>query len=184
MQEYKEFHELDRNHPSVILRSLTCETGPGADIKVIQALYDQCKKMSGGLVVDDSSWIEWNRVFDFYDDHPYGNNHTWVATLDRLKKYIATSKYGVKPLCLGEAIAADTWVPTKPMLEAIAKAKADPKQAWSLDERGYPFWVPGFFDANQKWLERMGRVCGGAMDEEELYRGFKDLCLSDAKVSD
>jgi hypothetical protein len=169
MQEYKEFHELDRNHPSVILRSLTCETGPGADIKVIQALYDQCKKMSGGLVVDDSSWIEWNRVFDFYDDHPYGNNHTWVATLDRLKKYIATSKYGVKPLCLGEAIAADTWVPTKPMLEAIAKAKADPKQAWSLDERGYPFWVPGFFDANQKWLERMGRACGGKVDEGVLH---------------
>ncbi|MBL8821466.1 MAG: beta galactosidase jelly roll domain-containing protein [Planctomycetia bacterium] len=170
MQEYKEFHELDRNHPSVILRSLTCETGPGADIKVIQALYDQCKKMCGGLVVDDSSWIEWNRVFDFYDDHPYGNNHTWVATLDRLKKYIATSKYGVKPLCLGEAIAADTWVPTKPMLEAIAKAKADPKQAWSIDERGYPFWVPGFFDANRKWLERMGRVCGGEVDEEKLYQ--------------
>ncbi|MFO0814412.1 MAG: glycoside hydrolase family 2 TIM barrel-domain containing protein [Gemmatales bacterium] len=169
MQEYKEFHQLDRNHPSVILRSLTCETGPSADIKVIQALYDQCKKMCGGLVVDDSSWIEWNRVFDFYDDHPYGNNHTWVATLDRLKKYIATSKYGVKPLCLGEAIAADTWVPTKPMLEAIAKAKADPKQAWSLDERGYPFWVPGFFDANRKWLERMGRVCGGPVDEESLY---------------
>lgn len=169
MQEYKEFHELDRNHPSVILRSLTCETGPGADIKVIQALYDQCKKMSGGLVVDDSSWIEWNRVFDFYDDHPYGNNHTWVATLDRLKKYIANSKYGVKPLCLGEAIAADTWVPTKPMLEAIAKAKADPKQAWSLDERDYPFWVPGFFDANQKWLERMGKVCGGRVNESMLY---------------
>lgn len=170
MQEYKEFHELDRNHPSVILRSLTCETGPGADIKVIQALYDQCKKMSGGLVVDDSSWIEWNRVFDFYDDHPYGNNHTWVATLDRLKKYIANSKYGVKSLCLGEAIAADTWVPTKPMLDAIAKAKADPKQAWSLDERGYPFWVPGFFDANRKWLERMGRVCGGEVDEDRLHR--------------
>lgn len=170
MQEYKEFHELDRNHPSVILRSLTCETGPGADLKVIQSLYDQCKKMCGGLVVDDSSWIEWNRVFDFYDDHPYGNNHTWVATLDRLKKYIATSKYGVKPLCLGEAIAADTWVPTKPMLEAIAKAKADPKQAWSFDERGYPFWVPGFFDANQKWLERMGKVCGGPVDEIRLHQ--------------
>jgi hypothetical protein len=169
MQEYREFHQLDRNHPSVILRSLTCETGPSADIKVIQALYDQCKKMCGGLVVDDSSWIEWNRVFDFYDDHPYGNNHTWVATLDRLKKYIATSKYGIKPLCLGEAIAADTWVPTKPMLEAIAKAKADPKQAWSFDERGLPFWVPGFFEANQKWLERMGKVCGGPVDEKLLH---------------
>jgi hypothetical protein len=168
LREYREFHQLDRNHPSVILRSLTCETGPGADLGVIKKLYDQCKAMCGGLVVDDSSWIEWNRICDFYDDHPYGNNHTWVATLGRLKKYIATSKLGTKPLCLGEAIAADTWVPTKPMLEAIAKAKADPKQAWSLDERGYPYWVPGFFDANQKWLERMGMVCGGKIDERRL----------------
>jgi hypothetical protein len=168
LREYKEFHQHDRNHPSVILRSLTCETGPGADLGVIKKLYDQCKQMCGGLVVDDSSWIEWNRVCDFYDDHPYGNNHTWVKTLTRLKDYIAHSKLGVKPLCLGEAIAADTWVPTKPMPEAIAKAKADPKQAWSLDERGYPYWVPGFFDANQAWLKRMEKVCGGPIDEKKL----------------
>lgn len=168
LREYKEFHQHDRNHPSVILRSLTCETGPGADLGVIKKLYDQCKQMCGGLVVDDSSWIEWNRICDFYDDHPYGNNHTWVKTLTRLKDYIAHSKLGVKPLCLGEAIAADTWVPTKPMLEAIAKAKADPKQAWSLDERGYPYWVPGFFDANQAWLKRMEKVCGGPIDEKKL----------------
>jgi hypothetical protein len=91
-----------------------------------------------------------------------------VKTLTRLKDYIAHSKLGVKPLCLGEAIAADTWVLTKPMLEAIAKAKADPKQAWSLDERGYPYWVPGFFDANQAWLKRMEKVCGGPVDELAL----------------
>jgi hypothetical protein len=30
----------------------------------------------GALVEDDSSWIGWNRMHDFYDDHPYGNNHT------------------------------------------------------------------------------------------------------------
>jgi hypothetical protein len=173
MREYREFHQHDRNHPSVILRSLTCETGPGADLKVIQDLYDQCKRMCGGLVVDDSSWIQWNRVCDFYDDHPYGNNHTWVATLTRLKDYIAKSKLGVKPLCLGEAIAADTWVPTKPMLDAIAKAKADPKQAWSLDERGYPYWVPGFFDANRKWVERMSKVCGYPIEENDLERSSR-----------
>ena len=75
-KEFREFFAFDRNHPSVILRSLTCETGPSADLQVIRTLYDECHRMIPGcLVEDDSSWIEWNRVHDFYDDHPYGNNH-------------------------------------------------------------------------------------------------------------
>ena len=36
--EFTEFFQYDRNHPSVILRSLTCETGPSAELKVIQNL--------------------------------------------------------------------------------------------------------------------------------------------------
>ncbi|HMP04336.1 MAG TPA: glycoside hydrolase family 2 TIM barrel-domain containing protein, partial [Gemmatales bacterium] len=111
LREYAEFFEFDRNHPAVILRSLTCETGHQADLVVIQELYDLGKRLvPGALIVDDSSWIEWIRVGDFYDDHPYGNNHTWLATLRRLQDYVARSKLGVKPLLLGEAIAADTWV--------------------------------------------------------------------------
>lgn len=107
-REFQEFFEYDRNHPCVILRSLTCETGPSADIKVIQDLYDRCKlACPGAIVEDDSSWISWNRVSDFYDDHPYGNNHTWVRTLGGLKQYI--SEHEPKPLVLGEAIAADSF---------------------------------------------------------------------------
>ncbi len=116
-REYAEFFQFDRNHPSVVLRSLTCETGPSAELSVIQALYDLCKAyVPGAIVVDDSSWISWNRVYDFFDDHPYGNNHTWVQTLDRLRSYIAERE--TKPLMLGEAIAADSWtIPTPKMLE-------------------------------------------------------------------
>ncbi|MFN9182825.1 MAG: glycoside hydrolase family 2 TIM barrel-domain containing protein [Planctomycetota bacterium] len=107
-REFQEFFEYDRNHPSVLLRSLTCETGPGADINVIRDLYQRCKlAVPGAIVEDDSSWISWNRVSDFYDDHPYGNNHTWVRTLDGLKQYI--SEHDPKPLVLGEAIAADSF---------------------------------------------------------------------------
>ncbi|HEX2972603.1 MAG TPA: hypothetical protein VHP11_09735, partial [Tepidisphaeraceae bacterium] len=31
-REFLEFFQADRNHPSIILRSLTCETGPGAEL--------------------------------------------------------------------------------------------------------------------------------------------------------
>lgn len=137
-REFGEFFRLDRNHPSVVLRSLTCETGPTADLNVIRTLYDQCHAMIPGAVVeDDSSWIGWNRIHDFYDDHPYGNNHTWPATLQRLKDHI--TEHGRKPLVLGEAVAADTWVDPEPLL------------AQSEGER--PFWWPGFLEANQAWLQ-------------------------------
>lgn len=123
-QEYAEFYEHDRNHCSIVLRSLTCETGPGADIEVIKSLYQQCKQfIPGAILEDDSSWIQWNRVHDFYDDHPYGNNHTWVPTLASLKDYIAHHEQ--QPLALGESMAADTWtVPTEQTLQTTRQNSA------------------------------------------------------------
>lgn len=137
LREFREFFEYDRNHPSVILRSLTCETGPSADLDVIRNLYDECHRMIPDcLVEDDSSWIEWNRVHDFYDDHPYGNNHTWLPTIRRLKQYV--QDHGVKPLVLGECIAADTWLdPAR-----IAASRTE-ENAASLSRH---------FEANRQWM--------------------------------
>jgi len=144
-QEFREFFYFDRNHPSVILRSLTCETGPGAELAVIQSLYDMAHSMIPGAVVeDDSSWIGWNRVHDFYDDHPYGNNHTWVATLKKLTDHIAS--HGEKPLVLGEAIAADTWIDISALLNKLGD--------------GRPFFAPRFLDATSKWMDRIIAIAG------------------------
>ncbi|MSR75337.1 MAG: hypothetical protein EXS14_07700 [Planctomycetes bacterium] len=126
--EYTEFFAHDRNHPCVALRSLTCETGPGADLAVMRGIFEKCKSMiPGALVEDDSSWIQWNRIHDFWDDHPYGNNHTWVRELTRLKDHISAA--GVQPLALGEAIAADTW-PDTTLLARLRAADA----AWPVLE--------------------------------------------------
>lgn len=130
-EEFAEFFCYDRNHPSVLLRSLTCETGPSASEEVIRRLYDQAHRMiPGAIVEDDSSWIEWHRVHDFYDDHPYGNNHTWLATLTRLENHIAARKS--MPLVLGEAIAADTW--ESPQI--LDEANADPVGPHAMRSRG------------------------------------------------
>ena len=150
-REFAEFFALDRNHPSVILRSLTCETGASADLAVIQELYAMAhRSIPGALVEDDSSWIGWNRVMDFYDDHPYGNNHTWVPTLRGLKDTIAR-KGRTLPLLLGESMSADTWVPIEPLLEKVRGER--------------PFWLPRFFDGSARWTERMRAVYGpGGLD--------------------
>ncbi len=143
--EFSEFFAYDRNHPSVILRSLTCETGPGADLKVIRRLYDLAHRMvPGALVEDDSSWIGWNRIHDFYDDHPYGNNHTWLPTLHRLKDHIKERR--ILPLILGEAMAADTWVEQETLRKRAGGAR--------------PFWVPGFFDEAAKWEDHLRGTFG------------------------
>lgn len=148
-REFDEFFRYDRNHPSIILRSLTCETGPSADLRVIQALYDGAHRMiPGALIEDDSSWIAWNRVTDFYDDHPYGNNHPWAGVLADLREFARTNRLGLKPLVLGEAMAADTWVPRKPLL----KFAREPR----------PYWFPGPFDEQEKWRERMRAIAGDA----------------------
>lgn len=139
-REFDRFFAHDRNHPAVILRSLTCETGPSASLEVIQDLYDRCKaKIPGAIVEDDSSWIAWNRVHDFYDDHPYGNNDTWPGTLDRLNEHIAARE--AKPLLIGEAMSADTW----PDLHRL-----DPSM----------WWAPIHLDAQQRWVDAIGERFG------------------------
>jgi hypothetical protein len=150
-REFSEFFCHDRNHPSVILRSLTCETGPGAELPVIQSLYDLAKTtIPGAIIEDDSSWIGWNRVHDFYDDHPYGNNHTWVQTLQGFNEYVLA--HALKPLMLGEAIAADTWIDR----EAIA-ARLGTQRPW---------WAPGPLDEIPRWLARLRQTAGpGGLDQ-------------------
>lgn len=146
-REFKEFFRYDRNHPSVLLRSLTCETGPSAELSVIQRLYDTAHAMiPGALVEDDSSWIGWNRVHDFYDDHPYGNNHTWVRTLTGFNDHILAN--GLKPLILGEAIAADTWPDHMELSKLIQ------------NDNPRPWWAPGVLEDLPHWEARMARIAG------------------------
>jgi len=158
-REFDEFFFYDRNHPSVILRSLTCETGPSADIDVIRALYDQCHdRIPNSVVEDDSSWIQWNRVHDFYDDHPYGNNHTWSGTLERLKNYI--SERGKKPLVLGEAIAADTWVVPNSLDSHIGVSPSELLQNVKRGDLDQPFWLPLAYRSNLEWAQARTRDMG------------------------
>ena len=151
LREFTEFFQYDRNHPSVILRSLTCETGASAELKVIQSLYDTAHQMiPGALVEDDSSWIGWNRVHDFYDDHPYGNNHTWVETLTGFNEYILA--HGLKPMVLGESISADNWVDRDAVLARLGAER--------------PWYAPVVLDDMAAWTDRMRALAGpGGLDQ-------------------
>ncbi len=152
-REFREFFLYDRNHPSVVLRSLTCETGPSAEVDVIRSLYDSAHELiPGSLVEDDSSWIGWNRINDFYDDHPYGNNHTWLNTLAGFNEYVLG--HGLKPLVLGESISADTWIDRAALLKHFGNQR--------------PWWAPAVLDDTGRWLERMRAIAGpGGLEQLE-----------------
>lgn len=146
-REYAEFHLQDRSHPSVALRSLTCETGHSAELAVVEELFRQCKEMvPQTLVVDDSAWIEWHRIHDFYDDHPYGNNSWWPGKIASMRAHIDARE--PKPLLLGECIAADTWLD----LDAFDAAGAS-EDSWSA-----PWGVP----AQREFVTRLERLFGSA----------------------
>lgn len=159
MREYGEMSNLDGNHPSVILRSLTCETGPSADVDVLTELYHLVKtRCPGTLVEDDSSWIQWNRVHDFWDDHPYGNLRAWRETLSRLQDH--REGHGMKPLLLGEAIAADTW----------------PESERLLQIEGSPWWTPNWLQ-DQVRFEKELRKRFGSPDYDPV-KDLREISLS------
>lgn len=142
LEEYREFFALDKSHASVAFRSITCETGQGADLDVVRTLYDACKSsVPDTLVVDDSSWIGWQRVTDFWDEHPYGNNSWFPGRLAEFQKHI--EQKGQKPLLLGECLAADTWVDRDAWLRAHGTS-----EVW---------WRPWCWEAQadaEAWLTR------------------------------
>ncbi len=140
--EFAEFFRLDGGHVSVVLRSLTCESGRNhADPAVLGELFRTChERIPQTLVIDDSSWIGWSHHHDFYDDHPYSHNSRWRARLAEFRKHINSSEEErpVQPLLFGEAITGDTWwqrpaVAAAGLLEETAAWRAPAARA-SMDE--------------------------------------------------
>lgn len=163
LAEYDEFFRFDRSHPSVAFRSITCETGKGADLDVVTALFQACKTMvPDTLVVDDSSWIGWQRITDFWDEHPYGNNSWFPGRLKEFQNHIAEN--GEKPLLLGECIAADTWVDRKAWL-----AMHGEQDVW---------WRPRCWDAQrgaEAWLAKeFGSDLVASLNDTALAFGLRN----------
>lgn len=168
LREYQEFFAHDRSHPSVAFRSLTCETGPGADLEVVKALFTACKAaVPQTLVVDDSSWLGWQRVTDFWDEHPYGNNGWFEQRLDAFRQHLATA--GEKPLLLGECFAADTWFDRT----AWQQRYGDPSQGAPV-----PWWRPDCLGAQptaEAWLRaQVGPEVLGTLDADSRDFGLQN----------
>ncbi len=133
MRMYEEFYKQDRNHPSIILRSITCESG-GVDQEVMGDLYQLGKRIIPGSLLEDNSswlWLSNPEYADYWDEHPYLTNPQWVRYIENLDNLMAERE--PKPFLLGEAMAFNTWIDTEALLQVVGDTR--------------PWWLPRVFDS-------------------------------------
>lgn len=144
------FLRRDRNHPAIILRSISVEAGV-QDQNVMAELVEMARNMAATPVQDNNSWMWMSNLelSDWYGDDNYWNNSRWAkyylldlpAQLDTLPP---------KPYLMGETIAGSVWIDTDTLQKITA---AVPLSNWlhgvdqPLPGETYPYWFPACFES-------------------------------------
>ncbi|MCH7472718.1 hypothetical protein IIA79_07200 [bacterium] len=157
-REFPAYLARDRNHPSIILRSISVEAGV-ADQEVMAELYQMAKSMTDTPVQDNSSWFWLSnpKLADWYGEDNYLNCSEWArhmlntlpGKLDELEP---------KPYIIGESILFNTWPDTAALLDSVganpvfARPQAGTPAATQLEMAAYlggpspyPYWFPTCF---------------------------------------
>lgn len=108
VREYEEWIRLDRNHPSVILRDLTCES-PDPHPEFMRRIYDLTKRLTRGALVEDNSAYLNQVCTDFYDGHLYREVDVQFTNLENNIAPWLRTRTPVKPYLTGEDMDCDTY---------------------------------------------------------------------------
>lgn len=141
---YSAFLRRDRNHPSVVIVSATCEH-PCFHPQLAQWWWEQARAMLPGTLLQvqtaSFAWADHERT-DLHDEHTYDNSNRWVNYLADLQDTLATLP--VKPFVMGETIAFSSW----PDFEGLARAIGGER----------PWWLPASFESGRRFeRESAGR---------------------------
>jgi hypothetical protein len=125
---YTEFLRRDRNHPSVIIVSATCEH-PCFDKDLAAWWWKTAHDMLPGklLQVQTSSfaWSDPDQT-DLYDEHTYDNNNRWITYLEDLQVKLREMPVK-KPFIMGESVLFTSWPP----YTDITRASQEQNFRWS-----------------------------------------------------
>ncbi|MCC7478479.1 hypothetical protein IT575_08455 [bacterium] len=116
---YERFMARDRNHPSIILRSMSVEAGV-EDQSVMDTLYAMGKSMTDTPIQDNNSWFSHSNIAttDWYGEDNYFNNPQWERHLmGRLPRQL--DALPAKPYLIGESILFNTWPDTEALISVI-----------------------------------------------------------------
>lgn len=143
---YTEFMRRDRNHPSVIIVSGTCEHPcfhPGLADWWWKTAHET---LSDKLLQVQTAFFAWQNPeqTDLHDEHTYDNNDRWPAYLRDVQSKLRTLPE--KPFIMGESVVFSSWPDTRALTIKLG------------DER--PWWSPQILDQaialEAQWRERYG----------------------------
>ena len=147
---FPEFYRRDRNHPSIILRSISVEAGV-KDQTVMAELVALTREMTDTPVQDNNSWIWMSNpdLTDWYGDDNYWNNNSWVQyyLLDLPTKLDSMAE---KPYMMGETIAGTVWIDADTLQKIDQKI---PLSNWIYgtdapnEGEEQPYWFPICYQA-------------------------------------
>lgn len=197
LPEFKSFISRDRNHPSIILRSMSCEAGVAED-NVMTELYHMSKEMTGAPSQDNTSWFWLSNleIADWYDEHNYYNNNQW-------EKYLLQTLPGQldelepKPFLIGESMLFSPWPDTQALFNAVTTQAVQgivptdylhtprqplPSGLTGTDEPslcgiaprgGWPYWFPRCYQSMLDTEARLrARYNAGLPDGEDIVRDY------------
>lgn len=171
--EFTSYFRRDRNHPSIILRSISVEAGVD-DQQVMAGLCSLARKMTDTPVQDNNSWFWLSNVelTDWYGEDNYLNCNQWArhmlktlpAKLDELPE---------KPYIIGETMCFNCW-PNVDGLSRFLVAANDPVVTGAK---------PGLFGSSEYWRSvgiepnpALGRQFGGPSPYPYWYPICFDRC--------
>lgn len=141
---YRAFMRRDRNHPSVIIISATCEH-PCFDKDLARWWWETARNELPNhlLQVQTANFALTDpQQTDLHDEHTYEDSNRWMSYLDDLQEHLATLP--AKPFVMGETVLFTSWPDVKAITENIG------------DER--PWWLPNRFE-HQRELEQQWERC-------------------------
>ena len=105
---YREWFQKDRNHPSVILRDLTCEA-VDMNQELTKTIYDIGKSMTCNAVIEDNSAYLNTPLSDFHDGHFYWELDSQYQNVGGWAIPVIRGISPLKPFIGGEDFDMDTY---------------------------------------------------------------------------
>ncbi len=197
LPEFERFIRRDRNHPSIILRSMSCEAGVAKD-NVMTELYNMSKDMTSAPSQDNTSWFWLSnlKIADWYDEHNYYNNNQW-------EKYLLKTLPGQldelepKPFLIGESMLFSPWPDTQALFNAVTSQAVkglvptdyvhtpreplpsgltgtdEPSQSSIAPRGGWPYWFPRCYQSMLDTEAKLrARYNAGLPAGEDIVRDY------------
>lgn len=141
---FEGFFRRDRNHPSIILVSGSCEHERFHPDLAAWWWKRAKEELPDRLVQVQTAFIGWTNPdqTDLHDEHVYDSSGRWVRFCEDLQTTLA--ELPPKPFVMGETVIATSWLDTKAARAAVNAAPPPPPSVLSPQPAAptLPWWTP------------------------------------------